>query len=562
MTNTQSLAGGVRRLFPAFRLCVLAVLLSFCLAAVPAAAVRIMCLGDSITYGSFGTPSDSYLGFLRNDLISAGWTSVEMFNRGYPGENTYDLAGHLDRDLAETSPEIVLFHIGTNDLSAYWPCSLIDSNIRDILRRILAYPTVRKAYLAALVPRVSPPDLRADTNELAQVQRGTSWDLAERDQAVRLADHNAAFVDTAGWETLLMTDNKHPNSIGFQVMAGVWAEAILDQTAPAAVTDLVAQGVADGQIEAAWTAPGDSGTVGRAAKYILRYSHDPISESNWFSADIAAAVPDPAEPGTHQTYVLTGLETGARYYLALRTRDEIGNFSGLSNVVQAEAERDSDQPLIDDLTLDGRAVAAGQYIASQPRLEFRVIDPETGAVLSAASGIDLTTVRIEIDGSVMTDGTYSGGYFDDFNAAENKIIYQVKTALGSGPHRLKLMVSDLAGNVAAPLEVTGLLVDDQARLNGRPLAVPNPYSPDRGPVKFTYYLTAETNLTIYVFDLNFRRVAQMTCLAGEPGGQIDLNEVGWDGRDSFGRTAPNGPYFIKLAAGGRVLGTIKLAVVR
>jgi len=81
-----------------------------------------------------------------------------------------------------------------------------------------------------------------------------------------------------------------------------------------------------------WTAPGDDGMTGRAAAYQLRYSTAPIIESNFDAATPVAGVPAPGLPGSTETFVVPGLVSSQVYFFAIKTLDEAGNRSMLSNV--------------------------------------------------------------------------------------------------------------------------------------------------------------------------------------------------------------------------------------
>ena len=106
----------------------------------------------------------------------------------------------------------------------------------------------------------------------------------------------------------------------------------IDPIAPAAIADLAAKaGLEAGQITSTWTAPGDDGNVGTAMKYELRYSPDPITPENFNSAVLAATIPLPQIAGTKQQAVVSGLSDGKIYYFALKTVDELLNYS-LSNI--------------------------------------------------------------------------------------------------------------------------------------------------------------------------------------------------------------------------------------
>ena len=82
-----------------------------------------------------------------------------------------------------------------------------------------------------------------------------------------------------------------------------------------------------------WTAPGDDGMVGRAKAYLLRYSTAPMTDANFANATPITTVPAPMPAGSLETFQVTGLTSNTAYYFALKTVDDAGNWSGLSNVV-------------------------------------------------------------------------------------------------------------------------------------------------------------------------------------------------------------------------------------
>lgn len=106
-----------------------------------------------------------------------------------------------------------------------------------------------------------------------------------------------------------------------------------DTTAPAAVANLSAGSAAASSVQLSWTAPGDDGSTGTATSYDVRYSTSAITAANWASASQASGEPAPAAAGSAQTFTVTGLTASTTYYFALKTKDEVGNESGLSNVV-------------------------------------------------------------------------------------------------------------------------------------------------------------------------------------------------------------------------------------
>ncbi len=82
-----------------------------------------------------------------------------------------------------------------------------------------------------------------------------------------------------------------------------------------------------------WTAPGDDANIGQATSYDLRYSSDPLTALNFSQATSVTDVPTPQVAGALETYTVTGLQPATTYFFGLKTSDEAGNVSALSNIV-------------------------------------------------------------------------------------------------------------------------------------------------------------------------------------------------------------------------------------
>ncbi|MFH1366790.1 MAG: FG-GAP-like repeat-containing protein [Patescibacteria group bacterium] len=82
-----------------------------------------------------------------------------------------------------------------------------------------------------------------------------------------------------------------------------------------------------------WTAPGDDNNIGLADQYDIRYATFPITEENFSSATVVPNPPTPQISGTTETFEVTGLTPDTLYYFALKTADEVPNWSNISNLV-------------------------------------------------------------------------------------------------------------------------------------------------------------------------------------------------------------------------------------
>lgn len=116
----------------------------------------------------------------------------------------------------------------------------------------------------------------------------------------------------------------------------------LDTTPPAAVVNLATGGVTSSSIQLTWSAPGDDGDTGRATEYDIRLSTGTITESDWTAATQCSGEPTPKAAGDGETFTVTGLFADTTYFFALKTADEAGNWSELSNVASDTTLTSSD----------------------------------------------------------------------------------------------------------------------------------------------------------------------------------------------------------------------------
>lgn len=128
-----------------------------------------------------------------------------------------------------------------------------------------------------------------------------------------------------------------PNWSGISNVASLSTSAEI--IPPAAITDLVAiPGVDNGEIDLAWTAPGDDSLTGQATLYEIRYSTQLLTIANWDSATLFGSPPVPLASGATQTVTIGALIPAQLYYVGIKTYDDVANVSALSNVDSTEAK--------------------------------------------------------------------------------------------------------------------------------------------------------------------------------------------------------------------------------
>ncbi|MEK7274972.1 MAG: CARDB domain-containing protein [Candidatus Desantisbacteria bacterium] len=108
-----------------------------------------------------------------------------------------------------------------------------------------------------------------------------------------------------------------------------------DTTPPGTITNLSLAAADVTSIAVTWTAPGDDAYAGTATAYDIRYAAAMITEDNWGLAVQAAGEHEPKPAGETETFTITNLQPCTTYYAAIKTGDNTGLWSGLSNITSA-----------------------------------------------------------------------------------------------------------------------------------------------------------------------------------------------------------------------------------
>jgi hypothetical protein len=181
-----------------------------------------------------------------------------------------------------------------------------------------------------------------------------------------------------------------------------------DTIAPGLVLDLAVIDSSGSSVTLRWTAPGDDGAVGRAALYDIRYIRTDIDPLAWESATPVSGEPLPATAGAVETMTLNGLAWGTRYTLAMRTADESGNWSGISNPVSTTTYQEiTTQKVIDcppSLGGGGDMISRGFYITDVPSGQLAKVTLYVAANVAGQYTLLLTARKDTYDGEVIGIG--------------------------------------------------------------------------------------------------------------------------------------------------------------
>ncbi|MEZ5358251.1 MAG: fibronectin type III domain-containing protein [Candidatus Zixiibacteriota bacterium] len=317
-----------------------------------------------------------------------------------------------------------------------------------------------------------------------------------------------------------------------------------EQVAPGAISNLAINTIAANSVTLTWTAPGDDGTVGTASQYQIRYAIWPITELNWNSAASAPNPPSPQAAGSAESFEVTGLLSGATYYFAVKTADEVPNWSLLSNVVSTvTADNVAPNPITDldattgdnagDLILtwtstgdDGMSGTCHHYIIAYSTEELTAANWQTATIWPVPP--------TPLSGGHAQECTLTG-------LAEATQYWAVVVAVDEAGNNSG--ISNIANGESGFEFGTGTGDDDDN--SGLPedfelmQNYPNPFNPTT-TIEYAVPEQSYVNLSVY----NVLGQLVTTLVDDEKGAGVYTTV--WDGRDDFGAAVSSGIYFYTI----------------
>jgi len=197
-------------------------------------SIKIMPLGDSITYGVGSSTGGGYRlplwdalkerGF-SIDFVGSVQTGPRGFNRqneGLPGWKINQIAAKVVNWLITYRPNIILLHIGTNDFVKNDHPAQASARLNQLLNLITTTLPGATVIVAQILPLLRSAQLNAEVIAYnAAIPRIV--------QADRALGKHVQYVDMyhAVPPSGMLPDQIHPNDVGYFLMANVWLRALL-----------------------------------------------------------------------------------------------------------------------------------------------------------------------------------------------------------------------------------------------------------------------------------------------------------------------------------------------
>ncbi|MFJ4720004.1 MULTISPECIES: ricin-type beta-trefoil lectin domain protein [Streptomyces] len=191
--------------------------------------LRVMPLGDSITWGVGSSTGNGYRGPLGNRLATDGHpldfvgtvrngSMSDPDNEGHSGYRINQIAALADASLTRYRPNVVTLHIGTNDLVGASGADAAITALRSLVNQITADVPDATVLVASLV---------VSTNSSEEQWRGTYNQAVRRIVSdAQAAGKHVAFVDMSGLTAADLADPLHPNDAGYQKMADAFHRGV------------------------------------------------------------------------------------------------------------------------------------------------------------------------------------------------------------------------------------------------------------------------------------------------------------------------------------------------
>jgi hypothetical protein len=320
-----------------------------------------------------------------------------------------------------------------------------------------------------------------------------------------------------------------------------------DTIPPAVVTNLATGDTTASSIVLTWTAPGDDGATDTASQYDIRYSTSAItSETEWESAAQCANEPLPLLAGTVQSFTVTGLSPSTTYYFALKTADEVPNWSEFSNSPSGTTEEGVGET-IHVSAIDMSLKEAGPNVNAIATVT--IVDASENAV-SEATVYGHWSIN---PGDVEPPRTCSG-----VTGSDGKVTFN-SDRLRNPPETIFTFIVDDVEKSGWTYDA-GANLEDSDSITYSPLtapsktyatalkrAFPSPGNPD---IWIPFTLSKVEHVVIRIYDASGRLVRTLELGEKAPGAYITKNRAAyWDGRNEGGEKAASGIYFYLMEAG-------------
>jgi len=196
---------------------------------------RIVCIGDSLTYG-FGVYPEASFPYILGEMLH-----TECINKGVCGDCTSGMAARFYEDVTALKPDIVVITGGSNDILNGWPLQQTLEFMHEMTDTALRGGA---AVFAGIPMCIDAAEMAADGFPVQMAERMVAKFKAYKEALVRLCEEKSGgssdsrpvrYIDFQSEYPRMMrlsgkrywfADGLHPTKEGYYVMAEIAAEYI------------------------------------------------------------------------------------------------------------------------------------------------------------------------------------------------------------------------------------------------------------------------------------------------------------------------------------------------
>ncbi len=214
------------------------------------ATVRVMPLGDSITFGmgagqaqipggyrdplaylyAAGTVPFLFVGSDSNNSTSYLVSTGQQANEGHTGFRIDQIQNSIASWQSSATPDVVLLHIGTNDILQNFnlgtglgnDTSAAIGRLTTLITTLYSAKPDLRVVLSTLIPIQDARDEYVK-NYNAALASTVVPNFTGQGKSMVLVDNYANFVTNGSWDSAKFADYAHPNATGYAAMAATWA---------------------------------------------------------------------------------------------------------------------------------------------------------------------------------------------------------------------------------------------------------------------------------------------------------------------------------------------------
>lgn len=182
--------------------------------------MKLVCIGDSLTYGYAVFRKDCWVELIKNKL------NIEIKNRGVNGDTTAGMLSRSYQDIIQNSPTHVIIMGGSNDFTANRSLHLVQENIKQLVNEVIQNNIVPILGIEPPIDKILAQRKWTDAIDYDKINstlgsyRNWILEFAEKNN-LHYIDFYGCFLELLKSKDPreLYVDGLHPTPYGHEVMA-------------------------------------------------------------------------------------------------------------------------------------------------------------------------------------------------------------------------------------------------------------------------------------------------------------------------------------------------------